>query len=172
METFGKENIIARTIDTFEGGYVNNPADKGGPTNMGITLNTLRSFDDNATVDDIKHLPKAKAISIYSSLYWDKYNISQLPEGIQDVTFDTYVQHNPETATILLQTAANKLGANISVDGKLGPNTVAAIGRIDAKLMRATLLTVRRDYYTVKASEHPSQAQFLKGWLNRINALA
>lgn len=171
METIGKEQTIGRTIDTFEGGYVNNPSDKGGPTNMGITLQTLRQINPDATIADIKNLSRAEAISIYDKNYWQKYAIVDMPEGIQDVVFDTFVQHNPQTAIKLIQSALNSMGQSIEVDGKMGSNTLKAINTVNTEQLRGTLLGVRRQYYENKVAENPSQQQFLKGWLNRLDYL-
>ena len=45
------------------GGYADNPADPGGPTNYGITLATLRAYegDPNLTAEDVKKLTPAVA---------------------------------------------------------------------------------------------------------------
>ncbi|MHC9348171.1 glycosyl hydrolase 108 family protein, partial [Clostridium perfringens] len=57
------DELIAR-----EGGYVDHPADRGGPTNMGITLGVARA---NGFAGDMRRLPPATARTIYRQLYWD-----------------------------------------------------------------------------------------------------
>ena len=51
---------VADLIDDIlrrEGGYVNHPADKGGPTNFGITQDTLsRYIGRQALISDVKNL--------------------------------------------------------------------------------------------------------------------
>ena len=60
-------NVIVR-----EGGYVNHPNDRGGPTNWGITQNTLTRWSgSNATIDDVKNLSKDVAAKIYKAFYFD-----------------------------------------------------------------------------------------------------
>jgi len=172
MQTIGKDATIARVIDTFEGGYVNNPNDAGGATNMGITLNTYRSVNPLATVNDIKNLPKQTAIDIYTKLYWNKYHIDKMPTDIQDVVFDTFVQHNPITAGKIVQEAINTLGQSIAVDGTIGENTLDAMHMVGTKDLRNAILLQRKSFYVNQATSHPSQEQFLVGWLRRLKELA
>jgi lysozyme family protein len=61
----------------FEGGFVNDPADPGGATNKGITLQTFRGCAQNLlglepTLDNLKSLTDAQAGAIYRDLYWNK----------------------------------------------------------------------------------------------------
>ena len=66
---------LADFILSFEGGYVNHPNDKGGPTNMGVTLKTWQTqgYDKNndGRIDakDVKLITKADAISILRRNY-------------------------------------------------------------------------------------------------------
>jgi lysozyme family protein len=50
-----------------EGGYVDNHADKGGPTNYGITEATARRHGYEG---EMKDLPLVKATEIYRDEYW------------------------------------------------------------------------------------------------------
>jgi lysozyme family protein len=56
-----------------EGGYVDDPADPGGATNMGITLATYREWCDDPHLGDlqVKDMTPKTARAIYRSLYWD-----------------------------------------------------------------------------------------------------
>lgn len=171
MKTIGKDATISRVIDKFEGGYVNNPNDSGGATNMGITLATFRSVNPLGNINDIKSLKKEQAIAIYTDLYWNKYHIDKMPEAIQDVVFDTYVQHSPVTAGKIIQRALVASGKVIVVDGEIGDNTLKAINSLDGDKLRASILLERKRYYENRVVTNPTQAQFLKGWLNRLEAL-
>ena len=61
---------LADFILSFEGGYVNHPNDKGGPTNMGVTLKTWqtqgydKNHDGRIDANDVKLITKADAVSI------------------------------------------------------------------------------------------------------------
>ena len=55
-----------------EGGYVDNPADPGGATNMGITLATYRDWSDDSNLGpaQVQDMTERTARAIYQSLYW------------------------------------------------------------------------------------------------------
>jgi hypothetical protein len=60
------DDILAR-----EGGFVNHPADRGGPTNFGVTQATLASWRGReATIDDVRSLTIDEARDIYRTKYY------------------------------------------------------------------------------------------------------
>jgi lysozyme family protein len=72
-----------------EGGYTNDPADPGGPTNYGITLHDYRSYiNSNGTAKDVRNMSVDQAKVIYKSKYWDKVNGDSLPSGVDYSVFD------------------------------------------------------------------------------------
>ncbi len=73
----------------YEGGYTNHPADPGGPTNFGITLNDARRYwKKDATAMDVKNMPLYVAKTIYRQRYWDSQNCDALPSGVDFCVFD------------------------------------------------------------------------------------
>ena len=63
------EHIIYGVIER-EGGFVNHPSDRGGPTKYGITLQTLRDWRGlPVSVKELQALSKAEAFSIYYRRY-------------------------------------------------------------------------------------------------------
>jgi lysozyme family protein len=122
------EDVIAR-----EGGYVDHPADRGGPTRWGITQSVARNQGYDG---DMRQLPRANAQSIYRRLYWispgfDK--IAKLCPRIAAELFDSGINMGTGTAAGFLQRALNALNRNardyadISVDRRVGPETIAAL---------------------------------------------
>lgn len=90
----------------YEGGYVNNPKDPGGPTNRGITLKTAQAFwKKNATAEDVKNMPKSVAETIYRQQYADKINFNTLPHGLDLCALDAAVMSGPARATRWLTNA-------------------------------------------------------------------
>ena len=83
-----------------EGGYVNNPADRGGETNFGISRRA------NPDVD-IKNLTEAQARQIYFERYWQPLGGDSLPENVRDLAFDTAVHHGVGTARAWLRETNN-----------------------------------------------------------------
>ncbi len=83
----------------FEGGYVDNPHDPGGATNLGITLKTLGAWRHKVvTKQDVRNLSKAEATDIYSANYWAPINGDVLPKGVDLMGFDIAVNMGPGRA--------------------------------------------------------------------------
>ena len=152
-----------------EGGFVNNPADHGGPTNMGITLATLQRNKAGATVADLQALTTAQAGAIYLAEYYYAPGINKLPEPLQAQVFDIAVNSGPGRAIRLLQ---GVLG--VPQDGLLGGVTcdtaVATIASHGAPYVTNRLVDARCLYLRGIAYNTPSQAVFLNGWLTRANS--
>ena len=151
------------TIIQREGGYVDNPADRGGPTNMGITLATYSHWlGRQATAPELKGLPYVTAVAIYEEQYLKGPGIDKIAdETLRAVVLDAAVNHGPVPAIKMLQRA---VGA--TVDGILGVDTLRkAAGQ--GKLLVFRFLRRRIEFYTSLVQKDYSQAVFLAGWLNR-----
>src|SRR6185437_12070982 len=103
-----------------EGGFVDNPADPGGATNMGITLATYRTYADAPTagVLQIQDLSRSEASSIYRTLYWNPIRGDSLPAGVDLSVFDFGVNAGIFGSVRLLQRALGFSGS--AVDGCIG----------------------------------------------------
>lgn len=77
------DGVIERVL-ADEGGYVNDPVDRGGETNYGI------SSAANPDVD-VKNLTRDGAKAIYRQRYWDAIGADALPEAIRATAFDAAV---------------------------------------------------------------------------------
>lgn len=72
-----------------EGGYTNNPNDKGGPTNFGITITDYKKYiNPQGTAIDVKNMTVDQAKSIYKTKYWDTVDGDNLPSGVDYCVFD------------------------------------------------------------------------------------
>lgn len=82
------ETALKRVL-AHEGGYTNDAADPGGPTNWGITIYDARMYwKRDADADDVKAMPKDVAKRIYKSKYWDAMRCDDLPSGVDYAVFD------------------------------------------------------------------------------------
>jgi lysozyme family protein len=108
------ERAFAFVVGT-EGGYVDNPADPGGPTKFGISHAAYPTLD-------ITSLTLAQAQAIYQRDYWDKVGGDALPPPLALLVFDAAVNNGPARAIRWLQ-----LAVGVHPDGLLGPATQAAI---------------------------------------------
>lgn len=158
-----------------EGGYVNHPADRGGPTNYGITQATLSRYRGRpATLGDVIDLTRDEAREIYRSDYLiaPRLHVIKDPEVLA-LAFDCSINHGPGRIVRWLQQAVEVVD-----DGKLGPVSEAAINTIDpvklyervlAKRFRfiGEVITNDPEARRAKRAGYNLQAAFAKGWLAR-----
>lgn len=78
-----------RRLLAHEGGYTNDGADPGGPTNIGITIADYRRYvKADATAADVKTMRVDEAEAIYRARYWDAQRCDDLPAGVDYAVFD------------------------------------------------------------------------------------
>lgn len=158
-----------------EGGYINHPADKGGPTKYGITRRTLETWRGVPVESrDIELLDKDEAAQIYEARYYIWPGIDKLPELIRPVVFDMAVNHGPIKAVELLQDTLIKMtGKKLVVDGWIGGHTMAAATiavNVYGQDVVRQLCNRRAAFYHKLVENNPSQAVFLQGWLTRADS--
>jgi lysozyme family protein len=147
----------------YEGGYSNDPDDHGGETKYGISKTQYPDVD-------IRNLTIAQAKGIYRLDYWDKLNLDSVSDMmIAGEIFEQAVNFGPATAVKNLQDALNFLGAQLYIDGKLGPLTLAALNNyIDQRALQKALNGVQFEYYRKIVAMNPGQKKFARGWLRRV----
>ncbi|ODM47849.1 peptidoglycan-binding protein [Ruegeria sp. PBVC088] len=171
------EEIVAR-----EGGYVNDPDDPGGATKYGVTIHTMRrlglDLDGNGRVDaaDVRQITREQAVTIFLTHYFLKPRIAELPEPLHATVFDMYVNAGGNAVKIL-QRLLNQMGEQVSVDGAIGPQTIAAAARAYAKAphhMADAYGIARRNYYFRIADNRPASRKYARtraggkgGWIKR-----
>ncbi|MGO1308633.1 MAG: glycoside hydrolase family 108 protein [Kluyvera intermedia] len=157
-----------------EGGYVNDPTDKGGETNLGISDLRDGLADGKTDIDGdgkpdvkIKDLTAEQAGLIYQRDYWQAAKCGLWPDGISLFVFDSAVQHGAKKAIQLLQDAVG-----VTSDGVAGPKTVSAVTGIDAEWLLTRCFLRRSRYYADIIKSNSSQGKYLNGWFNRLDELA
>lgn len=166
-------DIIAR-----EGGYVNNPADHGGPTKYGITMPALADYlgqhVNSISKDQIRQLTPDRAADIYLKNYWQDPGINHLPFMLQPILLDTAVNQGPKTAIKLLQKALVAQGYPLgTADGIIGSKTIIAATKAAADLggsLINSLVNFRISAYNQIVINDPSQKAFAKGWHDRAES--
>jgi len=168
-----RDAIIVATL-RWEGGFVDHPADRGGVTNWGITQATYEAwFGRPVSVADMRLMPQSTALAIYRSAYWRPAGCDRLPELIRPVVFDMAVNHGPARAIAVLQGALSRIGAKTTIDGRLGPQTLAKVEEAltghGARLINA-ICDQRWAFYRAIVAKDPSQAVFARGWRSRCDS--
>lgn len=177
------DRLIDAVIDR-EGGYVDHPADRGGPTRFGITLATARA---DGFTGDLRALPRTRAVAIYRRRYWTEPGLDRLALHAPTLAaelFDTGINMGPPVAIGFLQRALNALnrGASdypdIAADGRIGAATLTALTAFlahrgaggETVLLRA-IEALQGERYLTLAERRPANEAFLYGWLaNRVGS--
>ncbi|MGT3291570.1 glycoside hydrolase family 108 protein, partial [Yersinia enterocolitica] len=97
------KNDIFEAILGKEGGYVNHPDDKGGPTRWGITQKVAHA---HGYMGDMSNLPRETALAILEADYWTGPRFDQIAELSSDIATelcDTGVNMGPSVPTRMLQ---------------------------------------------------------------------
>lgn len=161
------DDAIIDEILGREGGYVDHPADRGGPTRFGITQATLglwrgRPVDAAA----VRALSRDEARDILTSRYLVRPGFTRVTDRTKRAHLvDCAVLHGPARATRLVQQA---VGARI--DGLFGPDTARRVNLRGPASFHAALARERIRFLGRLISDDPTQAAFAAGWLNRATA--
>lgn len=159
----GNRDLWLALTRKFEGGYVDHPEDKGGPTNMGITQAALASWRKKpVTEDDVKALTWEEASAIYQAKYWNVVKADQLPSGLDVAVADFAVNSGPRRAAQFFQRV---VGAED--DGYIGPDTLAAANACAPGETLEAYLAARATFLRGQ----PNWDTFGAGWTNRLNDL-
>lgn len=163
-----KAELLKPFILKWEGGFVDDPLDRGGATNKGITIGTFRNFyGKDATVEQLKHITDEQWLHIFKSGYWDKWKADDIEnQSIADIVVDWAWASGTVTSIKQVQKI---LG--VAVDGIVGNDTLTAINIAGQRSLFAKIYSRRIEFVENIVRRDPSQARFLKGWKNRINSL-
>ncbi len=167
-----------------EGGYVNNPADRGGATKHGITEAVSRA---NGYKGNMKDLPVDVAKAIYRKQYWIEPRFDQvnsISSAVAEELLDTGVNCGINFAKPLLQRALNLLNnqgkagfPDLVIDGVYGSETLRALktylakrGKDGEKVLVRVLNIMQGQRYIEICERNPRQEQFFYGWIsNRVS---
>lgn len=130
----------------WEGGYVNNPNDKGGATNKGITQYTYNAWLQSQKLQnrDVKNISNDEVRQIYFNNYWKRAGCDKMSAKFAILAFDTAVNMGLARVNQFMKAACWKHPERF--------------------------ITAREAKYKEFAT-YGNQKIFLKGWLNRLNDL-
>ena len=166
-------NDLAPLILKWEGGFVNDPKDRGGATNMGVTLNTWKRVgydkdkDGDIDVKDLKLLSKEDVVKkVLKPYYWDKWRADEINnQSIANILVD-WVYTSGKYGITKVQAMLN-----LKPDGVVGNKTLSAINDYpNQRQLFQRIKNERLAFIDRIVKNNPSQRRFLKGWKNRVNA--
>ncbi len=153
----------------WEGGFVNDPDDSGGPTNKGITISTYEAYCagkglPKPGIKELENIPDAHWDDIFKSMYWDKWLADDIEsQSVANILVD-WVWGSGSWGIIIPQRI---LG--VKPDGIVGPVTLKSLnGRNPEEFFRA-IRAARVNYLDDIVRKRPSNRKFLRGWMNRLN---
>lgn len=186
-------DILLPFILKWEGGFVNDPTDKGGATNKGVTIGTWRQVgydkdgDGDIDVDDLKLLTVEDVRDrVLKPHYWDRWKADQIEDQrVANILVDWVWASGSHGIKI----PQRILG--VVVDNQVGPNTLLAVNRrYNPNVLFDMLYNARVDFIegivnrSVEAYEEKigrqatekellknTQKRFRNGWLNRLESL-
>ncbi len=144
-----------------EGGFVNNPADPGGMTNLGVTKRVWQEYTGHeADEKEMRSLTPEKVAPLYEQKYWRPCYGEVLPRGLDLVVFSMGINAGAGRSVKLLQSSIGCVP-----DGVIGPRTRGLISESNIANLIAKFSESRREYYR-SLKNFPI---FGRGWLARVD---
>lgn len=178
-------DIIDNLIKNIEGGYVNDPDDKGGETYAGISRRWHPDWLGWIIVDLYKEsgegfekllLENEKLYLMVYEFYENNFlapfsNIEN--DDIEAELFDTAVNMSVKTAKKMLQESLNLLNRNeklfldLVVDGDIGQMTLSAMSKVNVNTLLTVLNGEQYVHYRKIVLKNHTQEKFFAGWINK-----
>ena len=156
-------------IKKWEGGYVDDPDDTGGATNMGVTMATYEAYCrkkgyPRPTKCRLKAMSDATWKEIFKTMYWDKCQGDRInSQSVANMLVDWYWCSGNKAA----KKTQKVLG--LKQDGIIGPLSIAAINSKSPLPLFGMIAEERRAFIRNIVESNPVKRKYLRGWMNRIN---
>ena len=164
---------LAPIVAKWEGGFVNDPIDKGGATNMGVTVGAWKQLGYDKNGDGLINNADMKLLSkddfkFVLRKYWDKWQADKIKnQSIANILVDWY-WGSGKWGIVIPQ--RDILG--VSADGLVGEKTIAKLNEMidkDAEALFENIYAARVKFLDNIVKNNPSQKRFIKGWKNRLS---
>lgn len=150
-----------------EGGYSNNPLDKGGETKYGITKAVALA---HGYTGEMKDLPLEKAKEIYRKSYWLTTPAENMPEVAYRI-FDIAVNCGVSRANTWVLKAVNLLNRDETLYPNCTMNNVLdgynKLPSKDKLFVEQLLRVLQGAHYISVCDNNETQENFIRGWITR-----
>lgn len=165
------ETYFRRLLE-FEGGFVNEPGDRGGATNRGLTLGCWKQMgydkdgDGDTDLDDLKLTNEDDVKEVLRKHYWNRWRADEIrSQAVAEMLVD-WLWCSGRWGIVMPQ---RLLG--VEADGIAGPLTIEAVNARPARDFELSLYNARLAFIRNIIREHPDQQKFGNGWVKRVNTL-
>jgi len=154
---------------------VNDPNDKGGATNKGISWKTWTRYAKEdlgvePTLKNLKDIKNEQAEVIYRNRYWNPSGFDKLKDQKIALMSYAWTITSAGAGKQIQKLLNNEFGQQVATDGMIGPKTIEAMNNIpDSVKLTSRIADIRKDYYQNLVIKDPDNAKFLQGWLNRVD---
>jgi len=158
----------------FEGERSQDKDDRGGLTIYGIAERyhpTACAAAEAALSSGDKRAAQRIAAEVYKKEYWSRINGEALRPAVAIALFDASVNLGVHRSVRLLQRSLVLIGAQVQVDGLIGPATISAANMFVDERVWMRINRLRLDCYAGLVASDPVKRKYLLGWVNRVVAL-
>lgn len=152
-------------------GYANDPDDLGGATMVGVTLKTYTEYCrkkgyPRPTVERLRSMTYTRWLDILKTMFWDRWKADEIVnQSIAEILVDWVWASGKYGITIPQQVVG------VTVDGIVGPKTLAAVNRQNPAQFFARIVAERKAYIDRICASRPVNNKYKRGWLRRLNAI-
>lgn len=174
-------------VERWEGFHDDDPDDPGGETLYGIARNRhptwggWETWDQNRVKreqdlpEDARRALHAWRDDFYKNQFWKPLRCQEYPtRRLAVIVYQAAINCGLRRVGRWVQQCLNNAGADLLVDGRIGPLTIAAMREVfergHIRLIEDGVLVHQRRHYEYITDADPRLGKFLRGWLNRIRA--
>lgn len=160
-------DLYAPALLSWEGGFAIVEGDTGGPTNLGVTIETFRLYINKyATIDDLRNMTDAQWRRIAKGEFWDKIGGDDITnQSVAELIMDWCYHSGLGTIKKIQGIVGTK------TDGVVGPKTIAAINGWNQKRLHFTIKAARAEHMATIIKRQSFKLKFYDGWIRRLASL-
>lgn len=161
--------IVTCIVDRFEGGFVDDPHDRGRATHWGVTQATLGrvwGLGHDATIDQVRALGREDAVAILLQAFVYGCGFDRIADWrLRFAAVDYGINSGTARAARTLQRIVG-----VTPDGVLGPVSLAAINGLSADQVQVAIARSLADRlrFIGRLTALPLQSRFAAGWCDRV----